>query len=103
MNWNHAVCRADQPDVWRIVDRLAHRTGRDLDLFDLFFPSGTEADVRTLTNAAVRLCHTCPLLTGCAEWAVRSGQWDGIHGGLTRDGKAKLARRMGEPRHAWVA
>lgn len=96
MMWDLAACRADRDDIRQLVASLSERLGRDLDVLDVFFPpSNHHPDEQLLTGVAKTVCHSCPLLVECGEWAARNGQWDGIHGGLRKEQKIALARRLG--------
>ncbi|AQT78303.1 hypothetical protein B1R94_02210 [Mycolicibacterium litorale] len=67
-NWRlQAACRSHDPDLW--------------------FPE--RGDKRTKA-AALRICRTCPVIAACRDYALRTGQPDGIWGGLTQTQRTKL-------------
>jgi hypothetical protein len=49
-----------------------------------------------LTDPAVKLCSTCPLLAECRNWVLKAelepGAWGGVYGGLTVKDRKALAR-----------
>ena len=98
MNFDLAACRPSDPYTATTIKRLTELLNRDVDVWDLFFPpSSDHPDAFTLRQAAVGICRTCPLMWECGEWAVRNGDFDGIHGGLSRPEKHELGRRLRLP------
>lgn len=56
---------------------------------ELFFSVAEKYD------ATVRaICHRCPLERACGEWAIDSGQRDGLWGGLDPAERKSLRRKM---------
>ncbi|MFE5871602.1 WhiB family transcriptional regulator [Streptomyces roseifaciens] len=50
-------------------------------------------------TAAKRLCQLCPVRPECLDWALKTGEWHGVWGGLDEDERRDLAlRRRGRPR-----
>jgi WhiB family redox-sensing transcriptional regulator len=49
---------------------------------ELFFPVGDSDPARLQAEDAKRICHTCPVIEQCAQWAVESRMESGVWGGL---------------------
>ncbi|WP_455428463.1 WhiB family transcriptional regulator [Klenkia terrae] len=74
MDWRHrALCRDEDPE--------------------LFFPIGTTGPAVTQIEQAKAVCHRCPVVQSCLEWALTSGQDSGVWGGLSEDERRALKRR----------
>lgn len=59
-----------------------HRAAcRDVDP-ELFFPVGDSGPAQVQTAEAKAVCHTCDVTLRCLEWALRTGQAEGVLGGL---------------------
>lgn len=73
-DWRHsAVCRDVDPD--------------------LFFPVGDEGDLVAAQVAdAKRVCGGCPAVTRCLDWALSTGQDEGVWGGTTPAERRALRR-----------
>jgi WhiB family redox-sensing transcriptional regulator len=54
---------------------------------ELFFPVGS-----TGPAAAKRVCHRCPVIAECLDWALNSGQTAGVWGGTDERERAELLR-----------
>jgi WhiB family redox-sensing transcriptional regulator len=64
MNWRHkAACRAEDPE--------------------LFFPAGTSGPAIEQMNEAKAVCRRCPVSSACLNYALTTGQNDGVWGGMT--------------------
>ena len=75
MDWRHqAACR-----------------GMDVNLF--FPPSYKAPAVLGQVEEARSVCRRCPVRATCLEWAVNTGQGDGIWGGLIPDERPRAKRR----------
>lgn len=59
---------------------------------ELFFPAGCTGPAQEQAEQAVAICRQCPVITQCLDWAVTTGQDDGIWGGLTEDQRRALRR-----------
>lgn len=66
-----AVCASTDPDVW--------------------FP--TKALDQQTEAKAKRICHRCPVIDECLEYALESDQRYGIWGGLSEQERRGVARR----------
>lgn len=53
---------------------------------EIFFPLPSQSD-----RLAIEICHKCPVMEECGEWATVNAISDGIWGGLT-PGQRKLVR-----------
>ena len=60
---------------------------------ELFFPDGDIRSARAQVKTAKLICRGCPVRVTCLNWALASGQDDGIWGGMTEDERRWLRRR----------
>jgi WhiB family redox-sensing transcriptional regulator len=82
MNWRDwAACTAEDPE--------------------LFFPVGSGRPYGEQAAEAKRVCHRCPVIDECLEWALAVGE-EGIWGGLDDEERRRLRRRAAV-RHLGVA
>jgi WhiB family redox-sensing transcriptional regulator len=70
---NNAACKADDPELW--------------------FPVGDSGPARLQANHAKSICHSCPAIAPCLQWAMDTGQDSGIWGGLTEDERRALRQK----------
>jgi WhiB family transcriptional regulator, redox-sensing transcriptional regulator len=77
---------------WRFRGRCA-----DTDP-ELFFPT---RPARRQVSRAKAVCAQCPVKAECLEWALTTGQIDGVWGGLDEKERAVLRRRR--PTKSFVA
>ena len=49
---------------------------------ELFFPNGTGGTITSAINNAKKVCASCLVRTECLDWAVETGQYNGVWGGL---------------------
>lgn len=81
-DWRHrAACRDEDPE--------------------LFFPVGTSGPAMLQLSEAKAVCWRCPVKAECLEWALATGQDDGVWGGLSADERratlrGRAGRRAGE-------
>jgi WhiB family redox-sensing transcriptional regulator len=59
----------------------------------LFFPIGSSGLAAEQTERAKAVCAGCQVRVKCLEWALATGQHDGVWGGLSEDERRKLRRR----------
>jgi len=71
-DWEYAACRQVDPD--------------------LFFPVGHTLGWLKQIEQAKQVCNRCPMRSVCLEWALSTGQWSGVWGGLTEGERRTLAR-----------
>lgn len=64
----------------------------------LFFPEPGEEDSAVRTEAAQRVCKSCPVRTQCLMWAFETGDRWAILGGLTANQRTRVRGRV--RRHA---
>jgi WhiB family redox-sensing transcriptional regulator len=57
---------------------------------EIFFPVGSSAFSRQQETAAKRVCAGCPVRVECLTWALESGQYTGVWGGLSEDERRGL-------------
>jgi WhiB family transcriptional regulator, redox-sensing transcriptional regulator len=74
MDWRHnAACRDADPE--------------------LFFPIGNTGPALLQIDEAKRVCHRCPVMDSCLHWAIDSGQYAGVWGGMSEDERRAMKRR----------
>ncbi|MFJ3908182.1 WhiB family transcriptional regulator [Streptomyces vinaceus] len=74
MDWRHrAACREEDPE--------------------LFFPVGSSGPALLQIEEAKAVCHRCPVLERCLEWALEGGMDMGVCGGLTEEERRAVKRR----------
>ncbi|MFD4740571.1 WhiB family transcriptional regulator [Streptomyces virginiae] len=73
---------------WR--DRALCRKDRDADTG--FFPVGTTAPFREITENTKEFCGFCPVRLACAEWALTQNVEFGIWGGLDEFERRSIRR-----------
>lgn len=59
---------------------------------ELFFPAGSTGRALDQAEQAKAICRRCDVSAACLEWALRTGQVDGIWGGLTEEQRRTLRR-----------
>jgi WhiB family redox-sensing transcriptional regulator len=59
---------------------------------DLFFPLTWDGRPDQLVERARRICRACPVQPTCLDWAVRTGEPDGMWGGATPAERRRLRR-----------
>jgi len=59
---------------------------------ELFFPAGSSGPALEQAEQAKTICRQCQVITQCLEWAVATGQNNGIWGGLTEEERHALCR-----------
>lgn len=73
-DWRHfAACREEDPE--------------------LFFPVGTSPAALDQTAEAKAVCHRCPVMDQCLQWALAANQEVGIWGGLDEGERRAMRRR----------
>ncbi|HEY9473452.1 MAG TPA: WhiB family transcriptional regulator [Mycobacteriales bacterium] len=71
---------------------------------ELFFPvrsstsTADEQKFQAKVSAAKATCGSCPVLAECLEWALTTGQRDGIWGAKTPEERVNLRRRRAAQR-----
>ncbi|MFI7355924.1 WhiB family transcriptional regulator [Streptomyces avidinii] len=79
MNWRHeAACRWEDPD--------------------LFFPVGSSGPALMQIEEAKAVCHRCPVMENCLQWALEGGQDLGVCGGMSEDERRVVKRRAARAR-----
>jgi WhiB family redox-sensing transcriptional regulator len=70
---------------------------------DLFFPIAAGTAVAKQVSRALRICGGCQVRQQCLDFALRSGEKDGIWGGTTPDERvrARRARNHRPARRTW--
>jgi WhiB family redox-sensing transcriptional regulator len=66
---------------------------------DVFFPVAVGTAAVKQISLALRICQGCPVRQQCLDFAVRTGEKDGIWGGTTPEQRIR-ARRAGRARRA---
>lgn len=70
----------------------AHAACVDLDP-ESFFPVGVTGRALDQIAQAKAVCERCPVVTQCLDWALVTGQHDGVWGGLSEDDRRARQRR----------
>lgn len=79
VDWRHrAVCREEDPE--------------------LFFPIGNTGPALLQIEEAKSVCRRCPVIEQCLQWALESGQNEGVWGGLSEDERRAMKRRAARNR-----
>ena len=70
---------------------------------DLFFPIAAGTAVATQVSRARRICAGCQVRQQCLDFAMRSGEKDGIWGGTTPEERIRdrRARNRRPARRTW--
>jgi hypothetical protein len=58
----------------------------------VFFAVGDAGPARRQNEVAKQICRTCPVSTACLDYALRTGQYTGVWGGLTDKERRGLSR-----------
>ncbi|MEV1021349.1 WhiB family transcriptional regulator [Streptomyces sp. NPDC050264] len=61
---------------------------------ELFFPVGGSGPALQDVHDAKEVCHRCPVMGECLEWALRTGQTTGVWGGTSETERAKMLRTL---------
>lgn len=59
---------------------------------ELFFPNGTGGTITNAIANAKKVCAACLVRTECLNWAVDTGQYNGVWGGLDEKERLGLYR-----------
>lgn len=51
---------------------------------------------------AKSVCMRCPVQMECLDYAIDSGIWEGIYGGLTGAERTRHAKKLGKVRHGSI-
>ena len=70
---------------------------------DVFFPVAVGTAAGKLVTRALRICDGCPVKQQCLDYAMRSGEKDGIWGGTTPEERIRdrRARNRRPARRTW--
>jgi WhiB family redox-sensing transcriptional regulator len=70
---------------------------------DVFFPVAVGSAASKQVERAMRICAGCTVRQQCLDFAIRSGEKDGIWGGTTPDERTRVrrARNRRPARRAW--
>ena len=70
---------------------------------DLFFPIAAGTAVNKQVSRALLICDGCPVRRQCLDFAMQTGEKDGIWGGTTPEERirARRARSRGPAIRAW--
>ncbi|NUR91631.1 MAG: WhiB family transcriptional regulator [Nonomuraea sp.] len=77
----------------RPLDWAAHAACQDADP-SLFFPITWEERPGRPEERARRVCRSCPVRAACLDWALRTGEPDGMWGGTTPEERRRLRARL---------
>lgn len=76
---------------WRALGRCA-----EVDP-ELFFPVGRSREANRQRQEAKSVCAGCLVRRECLSWALDSGQYDGVAGGMDEDERWALTRQSATP------
>ncbi|MEU3520660.1 WhiB family transcriptional regulator [Streptomyces sp. NPDC006654] len=65
---------------------------------ELFFPIGNTGPALIQIEEAKSVCHRCPVMDQCLQWALEFGQTDGVWGGLSEAERRAMKRRAARNR-----
>ncbi|WP_228975014.1 WhiB family transcriptional regulator [Streptomyces sp. DH12] len=85
-HWNYA------PETRRPADWRHFAACRDVDP-DLFFPTGTTGPAIAQAEEARSVCHSCPVMQTCRQWALDTRLEEGVAGGLTEGERRSIHRK----------
>jgi WhiB family transcriptional regulator, redox-sensing transcriptional regulator len=70
---------------------------------DMFFPVAAGTAASKQVSLALRICQGCPVRQHCLDFAMRSGEKEGIWGGTTPEERirARRARNRRAGRRRW--
>lgn len=88
-----SVGRPTEPVVGRDAHDWRERAACRDEESELFFPVGTSGPAIWQASRAKAVCHRCPVVEECLDFALRTGQDHGIWGGMTEDERRVLRRR----------
>jgi Transcription factor WhiB len=101
--YTETLHRIDDPPSYRTFEppdidstEWRNQAACDWTFADMFYLSKRAENGPTRTrqiNAAKHICHSCPVEGACLEWALTTGEPDGIWGGLTPRERHKLRRK----------
>ncbi|MFI0936907.1 WhiB family transcriptional regulator [Streptomyces sp. NPDC021019] len=60
---------------------------------ELFFPIGTTGPAVVQAEEAKAVCRRCPVMETCLDWALETGQQDGVLGGTDEEERRRIQRR----------
>lgn len=60
---------------------------------DLFFPIGISGLTFVQVDEAKAVCHRCPVMEQCLDWALYARHVEGIWGGTTESERRAMRRR----------
>jgi WhiB family redox-sensing transcriptional regulator len=65
---------------------------------DLFFPIATGGTAEGEASSALRICARCTVRKQCLDFAMRTGETQGIWGGTTPDQRTRVRRNSARVR-----
>jgi hypothetical protein len=86
--------QAQTPDTTEYADRWReHAACRNVSDPEIFFAIGESPKALQQTEDAKRICHSCPVMDRCLNWAIEHGQDAGVWGGLDEQQRRRLHGR----------
>ncbi|MFC7303826.1 WhiB family transcriptional regulator [Streptomyces monticola] len=61
---------------------------------ELFFPVGDGGPSVEQTRRAKELCRRCPVAERCLDWALETGQSEGVWGGAASEERREMRSRL---------
>ena len=72
---------------WSATDLPWRRQAACIGFIDVFFPNTPNRETR---RKAIRICHTCPVVTKCGDYANQAGETSAVWGGVIRTARLRL-------------
>ena len=72
---------------WSATDLPWRRQAACIGFIDVFFPNIPNRDTR---RKAISICHTCPVVTECGDYAKDAGETSAVWGGVNRTARLRL-------------
>lgn len=66
---------------------------------ELFFPLGNTGPALAQAEQAKAVCRRCDVTAQCLEWALATGQHNGVWGGMSEDERQALRRSRQRRKH----
>ncbi len=72
---------------WTIIEQAWRERAACVGFVDTFFPPNP---TRATTRQAVAICHTCPVIRQCGEYADTTREKEGVWGGRKRGARLQF-------------
>jgi WhiB family redox-sensing transcriptional regulator len=89
---NRITYSAAVPETRRKADWRDDALCRQEDPED-FFPNGATPAAKAAERHAKAVCWRCPSIRPCGQWALQTGEKNGVWGGMTENERLKILRQ----------